>query len=153
MRFALVVPIVSAVVAAMVSLSILFLTRRSETIKQLHLLRTAAYVDFVRSVSALAAVRKPPLTELFHQEPIQPKEYFLKEWESRLLLADAKARIAIYGSESVVSCLASFLRGGAVLDSPERMKAFTAVCQTMRRDSRPGPGKANDDDAQFLLFG
>lgn len=93
------------------------------------------------------------LRSFFHQEPIQPKEYFLKEWESRLLLADAKARIAIYGSESVVSSMASFLRGGFVLDSAERMKAFTALCQTMRRDSRPGPGKASDDDVHFLLFG
>lgn len=153
MRFALAVPIISAVVAAVVSLSIAFLARRSETLKQLHSLRTAAYVDFIRSVSALAAIRKPPLTELFHQEPIQPKEYFLKEWESRLLLADAKARIAIYGSTSVVSSLTGFLRGGFILDSAERMKSFTVLCQTMRRDSRPGPGKASDEDVHFLLFG
>lgn len=144
MRFAFAVPIVAAVVAAIVSLSVVFLTRRSETIKQLHSLRTTAYVDFIRSVSALAVVGR---------EPVREREHFLKEWESRLLLADAKARIAIYGSESVVSSLATFLRGGVVLDSSERMKAFTAVCQTMRTDSRPGPGKATDDDVHFLLFG
>jgi hypothetical protein len=107
-------------------------------------LRTAAYVDFIRSVSALAALGKDSLKD---------KEYFVKAWESRLLLADAKARIAIYGSTSVVSSLANFLRGGVILDSEERMQAFATVCQIMRRDSRPGPGAARNDDVQFLLFG
>jgi hypothetical protein len=145
--------IITSTVAALVSLSVLFLTRRSETIKHLQSLRTAAYVDFIRGVAALAAVREPALAELFHQEPSQPKEYFLKEWEARLLVADAKSRIAIYGSKPVVSALADFLRGGVVLDSPERQKAFTAVCQVMRADSRPGPDAATDDDVHFLLFG
>lgn len=144
MSFTLVVPIISAVVAAIVSFSIVFLARRSEAIKQLLSLRTAAYVDFIRSVSGLAVVGK---------EPVQEKEHFAKAWESRLLLADAKARIAIYGSESVVASLADFLRGGVMLDSAERMKSFTAVCQIMRRDSRPALGAASDDDVHFLLFG
>jgi hypothetical protein len=138
-----VVPIIAAAVAAIVSVSIHFLTRRSETIKHVQSLRTAAYVDFIRGVSALASIA---------HEPVQSKEHFMKEWESRLLLADAKSRIAIYGSKAVVSSLANFLRGGVLLDSPERMKAFTGVCQTMRTDSRPGPGSATDQDVHFLLF-
>jgi len=137
------VPILSAIVAAIVSLSIVFLGRRSETIKQLQSLRIAAYVDFIRSVSGLAVVGR---------EPVQSKEHLLKEWELRMLLADAKSRIAIYGSQIVASSLAEFLRDGNVLNSPERARAFTAVCQKMRGDTRPKLGHITDKDMHYLLF-
>ena len=145
MKFNLVVlvPIVSAVVAAIVSLSVVFLSRRSETIKHLQSLRISAYVDFIRAVAGLGVLQ---------HEPVQSKEHFVKGSELRMLLADAKSRIAIYGSESVVDSLAQFLRGGNVLDSPERAKAFTQVCQQMRGDTRPKLGKITVNDMHFLLF-
>ena len=137
------VPIVSAIVAAVVSLSVVFLTRRSETIKHLQSLRIAAYVDFIRAVAGLAVVSR---------DAVQSKEHFAKDWELRMLLADAKSRIAIYGSESVVSSLAEFLRKGNILNTPERARAFTSVCQKMRGDTRPKLGKINDSEMHFLLF-
>jgi len=137
------VPIVSAIVAAIVSLSVVFLSRRSETIKHLQSLRIAAYVDFIRAVAGLGVLQ---------QEAIQSKEDFEKRSELRMLLADAKARIAIYGSELVVSSLAHFLHGRQVLDTPERTRAFTEICQKMRRDTRPKLGKIADSDMHFLLF-
>jgi hypothetical protein len=141
MKFLVIVP---ALVAAIVSFAVVFLGRRSETIKQLQVLRTAAYVDFIRAVAGLAALQK---------EPVQEREHFLKGSELIMLLADAKSRIAIYGSESVVAAMATFLRAGSVLDSPERANEFTAVCQKMRHDSRPKPGEVTDQDVHFLLFG
>ncbi|MBZ5695416.1 MAG: hypothetical protein LAN36_08635 [Acidobacteriia bacterium] len=141
MKFDVIVP---AFVAAIVSISVVFLGRRSETIRQLQTLRTAAYVDFIRAVAGLASLQK---------ETVQQREHFLKGWELKMLLADAKARIAIYGGEAVVSSMASFLRGDPILDSPERAKEFTAICQKMRDDSRPKPGEVNDRDVHFLLFG
>jgi hypothetical protein len=137
------VPVVSAIVAAIVSLSVVFLSRRSETIKQLQSLRIAAYVDFIRAVAGLGVVQ---------HETVQSKEHFIKDWELRMLLADAKSRIAIYGSESVVGSLAEFLRGGNVLNTRERARAFTAVCQQMRKDTRPKLGTIVDRDMHFLLF-
>jgi hypothetical protein len=140
---AVLVPIVSAIVAAIVSLSVVFLSRRSETIKHLQSLRIAAYVDFIRGVAGLGVLQ---------HESIQSKEHFVKGLELKMLVADAKSRIAIYGSESVASSLAQFLRGGNVLDSPERARAFTAVCQRMRGDTRPKLGEITDSDMHFLLF-
>ena len=135
---------VPAVIAAVVSLAVVFLSRRSETKKHLESLRTTAYVDFVRGVAGLAVLQKGP---------IDSKEEFLKGAELTILVADAKARIALYGSTSVVSSMANFLRAGVVLDSPERGKEFTAICQKMRGDTRPRPGRVTDHDAHFLLFG
>lgn len=136
--------ILPALVAAIVSITVVFLGRRSETIKQLQTLKTGAYVDFIRAVAGLANLQK---------ESVQQKEHLLKGWELKMLLADAKSRIAIYGGESVVSAMATFLRGDPVLDSPERAKDFTAVCQKMRSDSKPKPGRVSDQDMHFLLFG
>jgi hypothetical protein len=140
--------IVPAATAAIVSIAVVFLTRRSETKKHIESLTTASYVDFIRGVAGLAVLQKgrrgrPPDTE----------EDFLKGNELIMLVADAKARIALYGSKAVVSSLAQFLRAAVVLDSPERAKEFTAICQKMRNDSRPRPGKASDHDVHFLLFG
>jgi hypothetical protein len=144
LNLVVIVPIVSAVVAAVVSLSVVFLSRRSETIKHLQSLRIAAYVDFIRAVAGLGVLQ---------HEAIQSKEHFVKDWELRMLLADAKSRIAIYGSESVARSLAQFLRGGNVLDTPERARAFTGVCKEMRGDTRPKLGEITDSDMHFLLFG
>ena len=131
-------------IAAIVSLAIVFLTRRSEAIKHFESIRTTAYVDFIRGIAGLAIMQRSPVQE--------GKEQFLRGMESKILVADAKARIAIYGSEPVVSLLANFLRGGAILDTPERAREFTAVCQKMRSDGRPRPKKVTDEDIHFLLF-
>jgi len=136
--------LVPALIAAIVSISIVFLGRRSETRKHLESLRTTAYVDFVRGVAGLAVLQK---------HPDGSKEEFLKGNELIMVVADAKARIALYGSKSVVSSLAKFLRGGVVLDTPERGREFTAICQKMRTDTRPRLANVTDDDAHFLLFG
>src|SRR5690348_3619994 len=81
--------LVPALIAAIVSVMVVFLSRRSETKKHLELLRTTAYVDFVRGVAGLAVLQK---------RPIDTKEEFLKGNELTMLVADAKARIALYGS-------------------------------------------------------
>ena len=135
---------IPAAIAAIVSISVVFLSRRSETKKHLESLRTTAYVDFIRGVAAQA---------IFQKGPIDTKEKILRASEAIMLVADAKARIVLYGSESVVSLMAQFLRGGEVLDSPERAKEFTSICQQMRNDTRPMPGRVADKDAHFLLFG
>jgi hypothetical protein len=135
---------VSAAIAAIVTVSVVFLSRRSETKKHLESLRTTAYVDFVRGVAGLAVLNR---------RTVDSHEEFLKGQDLTILVADAKARIALYGSISVVSSLAKFLRAGLVLDSPQRCREFTSICQKMRNDTRPKPGAAEDHDVEFLLFG
>jgi len=144
MNIRLAVPIISAAVAAAVSIAIVFLGRRSETIKQVQAMRTAAYADFIRGIANLAIIQR---------EPVQGREQLLKAWEAKMLVADAKARIAIYGSESVAASLAHFLRGGAVLDTAERARTFVGVCQEMRNEGRARKTAVADSDIHFLLFG
>ena len=138
--------IIPAIVAAGVSLYIVFLGRMSETIRQLQSMRTSAYADFVRGIAGLAIVQS---------DSVRSREQFIKESEMLILVAEAKARIAIYGGESVIHSMASFLRGGSVLNSPEIISRFTALCQEMRSDSqsRKAPGKVENRDVSFLLFG
>jgi hypothetical protein len=135
---------VSAAIAAIVTVSVVFLSRRSETKKHLESLRTTAYVDFVRGIAGLAVLNR---------RTVDSHEEFLKGQDLTILVADAKARIALYGSIAVVSSLANFLRAGLVLDSPQRFRDFTSICQKMRSDTRPRPGVVNDHDVEFLLFG
>ena len=40
-----------------------------------------------------------------------------------------------------------------MIDSPARAKAFTAICQKMRNDTKPKPDKVKNEDMHFLLFG
>lgn len=118
-----------------------FLTRRSETRKHLESLRTTAYVDFIRGVAGLAVLQRHPPTDDVE---------FQRGTELIALVADAKARIALHGSNSVVSSLAEFLRDGLVLDTPERARQFTAICQRIRSDTKPRPGEITDHDAPRL---
>ena len=135
--------IVSAMIGAAVVIIAVLLTRRSETMKHFQSLRTAAYADFIRGVAGLAVMQR--------RSP-QSEEEFIKGQEMVVLVADAKARIAIYGSQSVVGSLASLLRGGQTLDSPERTQAFTEICRKMRNDRSAKRGKVTSHDMHFLLF-
>ena|SRR2546423_7575577 len=136
--------VIPALIGATAVILGLFVSRRSETKKHLEELRTTAYVDFIRGIAGLAIIQRGP---------VDTKEKATKGSELITLVADAKARIVLYGSPRIVVSLAKFLRAGDVLDSTERAKEFTAICQQMRNDTRPNPGPLTDKDAHFLLFG
>ncbi len=138
-----IVPVVSVSVSAIVSILVVFLGRRSETVKLQQSLKTTAYVDFIRGVAGLA---------ILQSHTVQDQELQREGGRLRMLVADAKARIAIYGGPAVVGAMARFLRGGAVLDTPGRAKSFAAICQSFRNDSSPKPGSVPDADVHFLLF-
>ena len=112
------------------------LTRWTEKYKQLQSLRAAAYVDFLRGVSKLGVVQKDTLRD---------KDSFLEEREATIIVADAKARIAIYGSKEVVQSLSTFMDGGAVLDTGERLRSFAEMCQLMRNESSPRTQRVSFD--------
>jgi hypothetical protein len=133
----------SAALGALVTLLVVLLTRETETVKHFRALRTSAYVDFIRGIAGLA---------IFQKRGIESEQENARGKEMLILVTDAKARIAIYGGESVVSSLARFMRGEAVLDTPERAREFTRVCQQMRNDRSYKVGRVADDDVHFLLF-
>src|SRR5258706_14489797 len=107
------VPILLAVIAPIFSIiglvigSVLQrrLQKTSEMFKVQQSLKIQAYVDFLRSVANIAIAK-------------QRKE------NDFALLADAKARITIYGSQVVIEALANWARGGEALDNPERTRKF-----------------------------
>jgi hypothetical protein len=70
----------------------------------------------------------------------------------RVLVAEAKARIAIYGSSGVVSLLDEFLRGGGSMDPPEQRHVFAALCMKMRQDSISSKEPISQENISCLLF-
>ncbi len=63
--------------------------------------------------------------------------------------ADAKARLAVYGTSQVIAALARFEETGARLDSPRAHDLFAALVSAMRQKSRA----AKADDLKLVLFG
>ena len=92
--------------------------------------RVTAYVDYLRAVAAAAHLRS--------DEDLRDADRDA---------ADAKSRIAVYGSASVVAALAQFERGGRVLSSDKSIATFVDLIEAMR------PGKVNRADIALLLVG
>lgn len=67
---------------------------------------------------------------------------------ARIEAADAKTRLAVYGTSSVMAELAKFERAGAVLDNPTAIDAFVALVGAMRQKD-----SAEAEDMKHVLFG
>jgi hypothetical protein len=109
-----------------------WLSRNAEARKQLQLLQSQAYVDYLRSVAKVA-----------HATSVDVRRSALTD------AADAKARIAVYGSASVAQALAAFENAGPQLDNPRSIARFLAVVAAMRTHT----GEATTDDLETLLLG
>jgi hypothetical protein len=104
-----------------------FLTRRTERFKHLQELRSSAYIDFVRG-AANAAHQTGGIAEV----------------------ADARARIAIYGGKSVVHSLSGFIAHGAQTINPKGMQSFAELCQAMRAET--GRESVSFEHVHRILF-
>ena len=129
-------PLIGVVIGAFLQY---WFSKASEERKRRQNLQTQSYVDFFRSVSGIDIAQK-----------YADKS---KEQEFTVLLTDAKARIAIYGSKEVIKTIASFWRAGARIETPEQSQLFVAICQAMRKDSLPKNQEVPDKDISQLLFG
>lgn len=118
---------VTFIAATVGTFLVALLTRRTERFKHLQELRSAAYVDFVRGV-ADAAQQSGGIAQV----------------------ADARARIAIYGEESVVHSLAGFIAHGGQTQNKEGMQAFAELCQAMRAET--GREYTSLEDINRILF-
>jgi hypothetical protein len=103
-----------------------YLTRRTERFKHLQELRSAAYTDFLRGVATAS------------------------EQQGRALVADSRARIAIYGGQSVVHSLSQFIALGGQTRDVNGMQAFAELCMVMRAET--GRGQVPVEDIQQVLF-
>jgi hypothetical protein len=72
--------------------------------------------------------------------------------EHLALAADAKVRICLYGSATVIEHLHRFERAGAALDGPESQSIIVDLLKAMRRDIGEVGGKLADDAVQRILF-
>jgi len=100
-------------------------TRSAEVRKQAYSLRQQAYVDYLRA-----------LAQAGHASGSEDLA------KARLLAADAKTRIVVYGDRAVLEALASFEEAGPTLTNPRSIQCFLKLAFTMRT-------KADIDEARL----
>jgi hypothetical protein len=100
--------------------------------KCLDVLRAQSYVDYLHSVATAAHANAPGEQQIACET-----------------VADAKARIAGYGTANVVVALARFERAGAVLNNDLSSQAFAELVSAMRQKD----GKVGIEDIQVVLVG
>ncbi|HEX9296303.1 MAG TPA: hypothetical protein VF881_10720 [Polyangiaceae bacterium] len=122
------VPVASVLVGAVLQY---WFSRAAETRKELRALRRQAYVDYLRSVTAVARANDVHA----RRDALVP-------------LTDAKARIAVYGGSKVVAALARFEKVGPLLLGDSGMSAFVELASAMR-EGEP----AIHQDLRLVLFG
>jgi hypothetical protein len=106
-------------------------SRAAESRKQLQLLRSQSYVDYLRAVTKAAHAISHDAGRAANAEA-----------------ADAKARMAVYGTPQAIAALARFEETGAVLDTPNAKGVFAALVTAMREGESP-----SQKDLELILFG
>lgn len=121
-------PLIGLVVGAILQY---WLSRASESRKQLELLQSQAYIDYLKA--ATKAAHADSKTAIL---------------SAQAEATDAKTRLAVYGSSEVIAALARFEEAGAVLDNPKALETFISLVGAMRqRDPATG------SDLRLVLFG
>ncbi|SRR6266511_3745571 len=122
-------PLVGVVLGA----GLQFLLSRAATREQrAATLRSEAYADYLRAVAASGHLRSDEDLRDAHRDA-----------------ADAKARIAIYGTTDVVRALSCFEEAGAMLSDAAGAKAFVSLVGAMRL----GAGQPSEHELELLLLG
>jgi len=114
------------------------LGRRAEERKQRELLRASAYADFLRGVSLLATT---------HRTDAPQQRVF----EGMALVGDARARIALYGSEAMVRAMAGMAEY-PMLTTRKACATFILACRQMRVDTHASVA-LTDDELSLVILG
>ncbi|HEY6384669.1 MAG TPA: hypothetical protein VIX91_03215 [Candidatus Acidoferrum sp.] len=94
-------------------------SRSAEARKQLQLLQSQSYVDYLRAVTKATYARSPDAARAAKTEAV-----------------DAKAGMAVYAASRVITALARFEEVGAILDGPPAHAVFVApVCASRTREA------------------
>ena len=107
--------------------------RTLEGRKQLAVQRAQAYVDYFKAVALLA-------------QHSGGKDHLA-------MAADAKVRVCIYGSPSVIRCLSAFEATGAIINSADGAVAIMELLRAMRNDTGMGDGGIGQQDFQRIVLG
>ncbi len=126
-----ILPLIGVIIGAF--LHFIF-SKRNESKKQQNLLKINAYTDLIKG---LAISQK-------YSDIESEKEY-------KMLVADAKSRICVYGDDTVIQGIANFLRSGGSID-PNSNKEFVDIIVEIRKKHL---GQINIDinDLSQLLIG
>jgi len=108
------------------------LTRATASEQQTATLRSQAYADYLRAVSMAGHLRSDQDLRDAHRDA-----------------ADAKARIAVYGTVDVIKAMARFEEFGAVLSDGPASRAFVCLVSAMRAKS----GDVSEHELELLLLG
>jgi hypothetical protein len=125
-----VLPLIGVILGAALQF---WFSRTAEKDKHINELKSEAYSDYLRAVAAAAHLRSD--------------EDLVGALKAA---ADAKARIVVYGSSSVIKALARFEESGAVLSNDQSAAYFIELISAMR------PKKAaaiSDNDIRLVLLG
>lgn len=125
--FKYLLPIIGVLLGA--SLQFVF-SKKSESNKQRHMLKTKAYSDYLKAIAGIAV----------HQSS-NDKILLV---ENRILLAEAKTRIVVYGASSVINRIAEFERASPVLDNPISQKKFMLIAMEIRKEGLESSIDMND---------
>ena len=114
------------------------LAKQNNQQKQLLEARNEAYIDFLESVSLVVAAQRMGKKE--------------QELEQLAKLAHAKARICIFGEESVVRKLALFWAAGASLKTESELLSFIGFCLEIRQSLGLKDKAPLNSEVSELLF-
>jgi hypothetical protein len=93
------------------------------------------------------------------RNPNNASSGFLKLWTVSVkkypdsLLADARARMAVYGHSEVLAALAEFDKTDRKLSSESSCSAFMQLIQTMRKVSNANIAPIGEAELYLVLFG
>jgi hypothetical protein len=116
-----------------------FFAQRAEQRRTVQLRRTEAYVDLIKAISLLSKLGGDNPGEATRQ--------------AAALLAEARARIAIYGSGPVNARLAEFLLTPGDFGSGAAGEALVNVVKAMRVDGLGEGHGLPDQDLRTVIFG
>jgi hypothetical protein len=115
-----------------------FFSRRLEALRHFQQLRTEAYSEFIAAVAQSANASRRGNKSL--QE------------EALARGTEAKIRILLYGSKSVVRKLGEFSSAQGEVSSKEIAPRFVALIQAMRADARVRPDEIGDHSILASVF-
>lgn len=116
-----------------------FFNKKTEDSRHLKLLQTQAYVDFMKGLSGMGRAQ-------FFKDKEKEKEF-------TILLADARARISIYGSERGIKKLAELFRKYDAVSSESEIAAYSELIKIMREESLKKSDFVSNFEIGEVVFG
>ena len=139
--FAALTPYLAVLTAILGACLQYFFTRHIEQTRALREMKTKAYTDYLKGVCEQAQISGI-------EDPKQARE---KRTEAFTRVADAKARICLYGADEVIHSFAEFEKLGAAMGTQEQRQAFVAMAVAMRKDAGLSAVTKMDDIGTVLL--